>query len=89
MSILLWWSVIVGITALVLPPAMYLTMGPTPLALLVILVGLISWCALFARAWYLYEKLALWMLLSLVPLLAWPLFFGFMLVACTYTISCL
>jgi hypothetical protein len=86
---LFWWSVGIGVAAVVLPPAMYLTIETTPLVVLVIGTSLVSWGVLFGRAWYLFGKPALWTLLSLPLALMWPSFFLFLLISCTYTGSCL
>ena len=89
MKTLFWWSIGIGVVALGLPVAVFFATSSVLFVLVAIATGILAWSALFARAWYLHGKLALWALISLAMVLFWPAMCGLLTFTCIFTTDCM
>jgi hypothetical protein len=58
------WSIVIGVTALLSPVALYLMPGGAILVIPSMVAVFVAWAFVFCRAWYFNGRVALWLLTS-------------------------
>ena len=83
------WSFVIGAVALLAPPAVFLLQVGMIVLAAIASAALAAWAGVFSRAWYLYGRSALWLLMSVPLLLFWPGWLIALVVTCASSNNCL
>jgi hypothetical protein len=83
------WSIVIGVTALFAPVALYFLRYNAAAIITFMLATLIAWAFVVGRAWHLNGRVALWLLTTLPLVAFWPGWMVALFFSCTFTTNCI